>query len=69
VAALLAHARTPGLRAIYPGTTDKFLAAHRYYKKNGVEPIDPDSLPSRFPRMTVDSRFYRLRLGAATIKA
>lgn len=56
---LLAHARTAGLRVILLGTTDKFLAAHRFYAKNGFAPVDPDALPVRFPRMAVDSLFFR----------
>lgn len=60
LATLIAHAKEQTLRAIYLGTTDKFLAAHRFYEKNGFEPIDLDTLPAGFPRMKVDSRFYRL---------
>lgn len=63
LAALLDHARNARLRAIYLGTTDKFLAAHRFYEKNGFERLDPSALPPAFPRMKVDSRFYRLGLG------
>lgn len=62
LAALIEHAKDQSLRAIYLGTTDKFLAAHRFYEKNGFELIDEDSLPAGFPRMKVDSRFYRLAL-------
>jgi N-acetylglutamate synthase-like GNAT family acetyltransferase len=60
--ALLAHARTRQLRAIYLGTTDKFLAAHRFYEKHDFELVDAATLPASFPRMAVDSRFYRLTL-------
>jgi N-acetylglutamate synthase-like GNAT family acetyltransferase len=59
---LLNHARTHNLRTIYLGTTDKFLAAHRFYEKHGFEVVDADLLPSTFPRMSVDSRFYRISL-------
>ena len=62
LAALLNHARTQGLRAIYLGTTDKFIAAHRFYEKHDFELVDPERLPASFPRMSVDSRFYRLNL-------
>jgi N-acetylglutamate synthase-like GNAT family acetyltransferase len=57
---LLDHARKNGLKTIYLGTTDKFLAAHRFYEKSGFELIEPHSLPATFPRMAVDKRFYRL---------
>jgi N-acetylglutamate synthase-like GNAT family acetyltransferase len=60
--ALLDHARSRRLREIYLGTTDKFLAVHRFYEKHGFELVDPAGLPKSFPRMSVDSRFYRLDL-------
>ncbi len=59
---LLAHARERKLVAIYLGTTDKFLAAHRFYEKHGFELIVANMLPLAFPRMSVDSRFYWLEL-------
>lgn len=59
---LLDHARAQRLRQIYLGTTDKFLAAHRFYEKHGFAVVDPDALPPDFPRMAVDTRFYRLDL-------
>jgi N-acetylglutamate synthase-like GNAT family acetyltransferase len=62
LAVLLAHARDRDLRAVYLGTTAKFLAAHRFYEKSGFSLITPDELPPTFPRMAVDSRFYFLSL-------
>ncbi|WP_044560840.1 GNAT family N-acetyltransferase [Azospirillum sp. B4] len=59
---LLAHARDHGLKAVYLGTTAKFLAAHRFYEKSGFSLITPDGLPTTFPRMAVDTRFYFLSL-------
>ncbi len=59
---LLDHARAQHLRTIYLGTTDKFLAAHRFYEKHGFELVDAAMLPASFPRMSVDSRFYRIDL-------
>jgi N-acetylglutamate synthase-like GNAT family acetyltransferase len=59
---LLDHARKNGLKTIYLGTTEKFLAAHRFYEKSGFELIEPNSLPAAFPRMAVDKRFYRLEM-------
>jgi N-acetylglutamate synthase-like GNAT family acetyltransferase len=47
---------------IYLGTTSRFLAAHRFYEKNGFDLVDPDTLPPTFPRMAVDTRFYRRSL-------
>lgn len=60
--ALVDHARRRGLAVIYLGTTDRFLAAHRFYEKNGFVEVPAASLPDRFPRMAVDTRFYRLDL-------
>lgn len=59
---LLGHARAHGLQHIWLGTTDQFLAAHRFYEKNGFEQVLASSLPATFPRMAVDTRFYRLNL-------
>jgi len=58
----LGHARTHGLQTIWLGTTEAFKAAHRFYEKNGFEQVDPETLPATFPRMAVDTRFYRLTL-------
>jgi N-acetylglutamate synthase-like GNAT family acetyltransferase len=46
---------------IYLGTTAKFLAAHRFYEKNGFSQIGPNELPGSFPVMSVDTKFYQLR--------
>jgi N-acetylglutamate synthase-like GNAT family acetyltransferase len=59
---LLAHAREAGLAELMLGTTERYLAAHRFYERNGFERIDEAALPADFPRMQVDSRFYRLTL-------
>lgn len=60
--AALSHVRARAVRDIYLGTTDRFRAAHRFYEKNGFAQVAPEDLPAAFPRMTVDTRFYRLRL-------
>lgn len=62
LARLTEHARQAGTRQIYLGTTARFLAAHRFYEKNGFQPVPEDGLPAAFPRMAVDTRFYRLEL-------
>lgn len=67
LAALLGWARGHGLQAVYLGTTDRFLAAHRFYEKQGFEPVAQDALPDNFPVMKVDSRFYRLGLSAVSL--
>lgn len=62
LSALLEHARAGGVAEIFLGTTTRFLAAHRFYEKNGFTRIDKDSLPPAFPVMAVDSVFYRLKI-------
>jgi N-acetylglutamate synthase-like GNAT family acetyltransferase len=59
---LLESARAGGLEEILLGTTEKFLAAHRFYEKHGFVQIPPSDLPPTFPRMALDTRFYRLPL-------
>jgi len=63
--ALFAHAGEVGVTDIFLGTTDKFLAAQRFYEKNGFAEIPATDLPRAFPRMAVDSKFYQRK--AATI--
>lgn len=44
---------------IYLGTTARFLAAHRFYEKNGFSEIQQSELPPSFPIMSVDTKFYK----------
>lgn len=60
----LDHARAQGVKTIFLGTTEKFKAAHRFYEKNGFAVVAAAALPSTFPRMAVDTRFYRLDVAA-----
>jgi N-acetylglutamate synthase-like GNAT family acetyltransferase len=60
---LLEDAWQRGVQDIYLGTTDKFLAAHRFYEKHGFVEVAREDLPERFPVMKVDSKFYVLRRG------
>ena len=62
LATVLTHARARGLRTLRLGTRPEMLAAHRFYEKQGFERIEPEALPPSFPRMRVDSVFYRLEL-------
>lgn len=55
---LLTWCRTQGVLEIYLGTTAKFLAAHRFYEKHGFGEFMRDALPTNFPVMAVDTRFY-----------
>lgn len=47
------------LKEIWLGTTEKFIAAQRFYEKNGFVEIDKPSLPEGFPVMDVDVKFYK----------
>lgn len=57
---LYATAKQQQLTTIYLGTTDKYLAAHRFYEKNGFTLMNKTQLPEEFPIVLVDNRFYRL---------
>jgi len=52
-------ARHKGFTEIFLGTTEKFIAAQRFYEKNGFKEIEKQELPGAFPVMEVDSKFYR----------
>ncbi|WP_268948790.1 GNAT family N-acetyltransferase [Pseudomonas tremae] len=53
-----------GVTDIFLCTTDKFLAAHRFYEKHGFREIAKEALPASFPLIAVDSKFYLLELSA-----
>ena len=55
----LEWAAQAGMREVLLGTTEQFQAAHRFYEKWGFVLIAPDALPAHFPRMRLDTRFYR----------
>ncbi len=59
---LLGWAREKGVSSIFLGTTPFFLAAHKFYERNGFREIDPGTLPASFPLMQVDTKFYRYDL-------
>jgi len=61
----LAWATLKDLKDIFLGTTSKFLAAHRFYEKNGFIEIDKQTLPATFPIMAIDSKFYHYRCAKA----
>src|SRR5437773_545706 len=47
---------------IFLGTTEKFIAAQRFYEKNGFKEIEKQELPGTFPVMEVDIKFYRFSI-------
>jgi N-acetylglutamate synthase-like GNAT family acetyltransferase len=59
---LVAWCRARDVGAVYLGTTARFLAAHRFYEKNGFREIARAALPKSFPVMAVDTKFYTLAL-------
>jgi N-acetylglutamate synthase-like GNAT family acetyltransferase len=60
---LMAWSVASGIASVYLGTTDKFLAAHRFYEKHDFVEIRKADLPAAFPVMRVDSKFYRRTQG------
>ena len=55
---LIEWSKDKNFQKLYLGTTPQFLAAHRFYEKNGFMEIMPDELPSNFPVMEVDKKFF-----------
>ena len=56
---LLEWARQKKFKEILLGTTEKFIAAQRFYEKNGFTEIEKQLLPEEFPVMEVDVKFYK----------
>ena len=56
---LIDWARHKGFTEIFLGTTEKFIAAQRFYENNGFKEIEKQELPETFPVMEVDIKFYR----------
>ena len=59
---LISWSQRHGINTIYLGTTPQFLAAHRFYEKNGFTEIQKKDLPGSFPVMEVDKKFYKLEI-------
>ncbi|KZZ83434.1 GNAT family N-acetyltransferase [Bacillus sp. SJS] len=51
-------AKEKSISAIFLGTTPQFIAAHRFYEKNGFISIELEQLPASFPVLQVDKKFY-----------
>lgn len=56
---LLDHARREHLACLCLGTLPHMQAAHRFYERNAFLRTAPETLPADFPRMPVDTVFYR----------
>jgi len=59
---LISWCKDINVQEIYLGTTSAFLAAHRFYEKYGFHEVSKSKLPSSFPVMEVDSKFYCYKL-------
>jgi len=55
---LLRWCTIKGVQKVYLGTTAQFLAAHRFYEKHGFHEIAKSYLPSAFPIMAFNVKFY-----------
>ncbi|MFZ1218524.1 MAG: GNAT family N-acetyltransferase [Chthoniobacterales bacterium] len=55
LATLLDWSRAREVKEIYLGTTEKFLAAHRFYERNRFQQIAATVLPPSFPKMALDT--------------
>lgn len=60
---LVAYCRDQNISDVYLGTVEMLKAAHRFYEKNDFNHIAVADLPSYFPRMMADNKFYHLHLG------
>jgi GNAT superfamily N-acetyltransferase len=58
----LEWAAAAGMHDVLLGTTEQFQAAHRFYEKSGFVEIPREALPAQFPRMRLDTKFYRYHL-------
>ena len=63
---LLCHAETNKITDIFLGTAEAFVAAHRFYEKYGFIETGRDQLPTSFPLMSVDSKFYRRQISRSS---
>lgn len=47
------------ITALYLGTVEQLKAAQRFYEREGFTLVEVQSLPTQFPRMAVDTIFYK----------
>ena len=64
---LIQWARQKGLTELFLGTTEKFIAAQRFYEKNGFEEVEKGQLPASFPMVNVDVKFYKYSLSSTDL--
>ncbi len=56
---LTAWALEHQFESLYLGTIERLVAAIHFYERNGFQLIDSTTLPATFPRMAVDTHFFR----------
>ena len=56
-------AKQQGMKEVFLGTTQMFVAAQRFYEKNNFEEVAKASLPEAFPAMDLDVKFYKRVVG------
>lgn len=56
---LFGWAAQKGMKEVFLGTTEMFVAAHKFYEKNKFDEIAKSELPATFPAMSLDVKFYR----------
>ena len=63
---LVEYCRKKNIRDIFLGTLNILHAAHRFYEKNGFSEIPQSALPSKFPLVHIDTKFYHLHVSSST---
>ncbi|NML21443.1 GNAT family N-acetyltransferase [Pseudoflavitalea sp. G-6-1-2] len=61
---LFAYCADKQIDHLYLGTVEALKAAQRFYERNGFEKVEADDLPDYFPRMKVDTLFYKFSIAA-----
>ena len=60
--ALMEWATRNEMKNLFLGTVEQLQASHRFYEKNGFTRIPMEELPGQFPRMKVDTIFYKYEI-------
>lgn len=59
---LMDYAQANKFEAISLGTVQKLIGAQKFYEKNNFIKIKANQLDEKFPRMAVDTVFYRIKI-------
>lgn len=54
--------KSENIKSIYLGTMEQFVAAQKFYQKNGFQRIEKEELPESFVANPIDTVFYRINL-------